>query len=367
MSTMRKSRSRQLLGGAAGAVLLASGAGALYGPALAGTISADAEPLALPAGTVHEVDGYNMSASRLVEDGDDYVRKASVESEFVFDQEGVTPSDELFNVFGTAILSMCSKPAVEIMPDAEGTAIHYVNVGGATQESFSVDLKDLADQSTETLVGCSCMTGSPFGQARVVGIPLSVIVGVADLEEGVNTLTAYGADGYGEPLPLRYAFEKNALLVYEVNGERLASKYGPSAQLWVPETVAHYFTRNVMDIELSREDAPPEVQGVDATYRNKINILNGSDGCEFKAGDEISFEGVADDMGSPVTGIEFTLDDGATWTAYGVEDATPDKWVNWSLKTTFDEAGDYRLQVRAKTADGVVSPISAELAFSVVA
>ena len=46
-------------------------------------------------------------------------------------------------------------------------------------------------------MGCSCMTGSPFGQAYVVGVPLASVVEMADLEEGVNTVTAYGADGFG--------------------------------------------------------------------------------------------------------------------------------------------------------------------------
>lgn len=366
MSTDKKQRSWQVLGGAAGAVMLASGAGALYGSTLMTTASAEAEPLETSIGAVHDVNGYSVDARWFPEDDGAYVRRSSVEGVFAFDQEGITPSDELFNVFGTAILSMCSKPAVEITPDAVGVANHYINVGGAMQMSYSVDLKDMADQSEETLVGCSCMTGSPFGQARVVGVPLSAIVGMADLEEGVNTMTAYGADGYGEALPLQYALDKNALLVYQVNGEELTSEYGSSAQLWVPETVAHYFTRNVMDIELTREENVPEVQGVDPTYRNKINILNTADDV-FALGDEITFMGVADDVGSPITAIEFTLDGGQTWVPYQVESATPDKWVNWSLTMPFDEAGDYRLQVRAKTADGVVSPISAELAFSVVA
>ena len=41
-----------------------------------------------------------------------------------------------------------------------------------------------------------------------MGVPLSAVVEMADLEDGVNTVTAYGADGFGQPLPLRYALEK---------------------------------------------------------------------------------------------------------------------------------------------------------------
>ena len=44
---------------------------------------------------------------------------------------------------------------------------------------------------------------------------------------------------------------------------------------------------------------------------------------------------------------------------------TADKWVNWRFTTSFDEAGDYEMTVRARTADDVVSPLSASLSFAV--
>ena len=133
----------------------------------------------------------------------------------------------------------------------------------------------------------------------------------------MNTVTAYGADGYGEPLPLQYALDKNALLVYRVNGEELKASEGSSVQLWMPETVARYFTRNIASIELTREDAVPEVASVDP------------------------------------------------WTSCDTDGATADKWVNWRFTTSFDEAGDYEMTVRARTADDVVSPLSASLSFAV--
>ena len=214
-------------------------------------------------------------------------------------------------------------------------------------------------------MACSCATGSPFGQAAVMGVPLSAVVEMADLEDGVNTITAYGADGFGQPLPLRYALEKNALLAYQVNGQELEATTGSSLQLWMPETVARYFTRDIVNIELTQEDAEPDVQQVDPCYRNKINIMNYSDDCVFKAGDEITFEGVADDLGSPIAAIEFSFDNGRTWTSCDTDGATADKWVNWQFTTSFEEAGDYRMTVRAKTADGEVSPLAATLVFEV--
>ena len=39
--------------------------------------------------------------------------------------------------------------------------------------------------------------------------------------------------------------------------------------------------------------------------------------------------------------------------------------VNWQFTTSFEEKGDYRMTVRAKTADGMVSPLAATLLFEV--
>ena len=353
---------RRVAGGVAGSALLALGAATAAGGAAAAQPQiADADP----SSTTHVVNDREVLAHWIDVD-DASVRLANVEGSFSFNQEGTTPNDELFNVFGTALTSMCSKPAVELADAEGGVANFYVNVGGNVKKTFTVDVRDLAeDKSQETTMACSCATGMPFGQATVMGVPLSAVVEMADLEDGVNTVTAYGADGFGQPLPLRYALEKNALLVYQVNGEELSSTADSSLQLWMPETVARYFTRNVVDIELTKEAEEPELQTVDPCYRNKVNIMNYADGCVFKAGDEITFEGVADDMGSPITAVEFSFDNGATWTSCATEGATADKWVNWQFTTSFEEAGDYRMTVRAKTGDGEVSPLAATLVFEV--
>ncbi|MFR3092252.1 MAG: PKD domain-containing protein [Eggerthella lenta] len=163
---------------------------------------------------------------------------------------------------------------------------------------------------------------------------------------------------------MRYALEKNALLAYQVNGQELEAATGSSLQLWMPETVARYFTRGIVNIELTQRMRARRAAG-GPCYRNKINIMNYSDDCVFKAGDEITFEGVADDLGSPIAAIEFSFDNGRTWTSCDTDGATADKWVNWQFTTSFEEKGDYRMTVRAKTADGMVSPLAATLLFEV--
>ena len=104
------------------------------------------------------------------------------------------------------------------------------------------------------------------------------------------------------------------------------------------------------------------------SYRNKIeHPRTTSDGCVFKAGYDITFEGVADDLRLPrsprSSSRSTTVPPGRSCATEG---ATADKWVNWQFTTSFAEPGSYNLSVRAKTADGVVSPLEASLEFEVV-
>ena len=49
--------------------------------------------------------------------------------------------------------------------------------------------------------------------------------------------------------------EKEALLVYQIDEQKLSE--GERLQVWMPDTVAKYFTRAVTDIELSVSDEVP--------------------------------------------------------------------------------------------------------------
>ena len=187
-------RTTRVLSGVAGAALLLTGSGLALSALHPG--SADASDAS--SGTTHAFNENVVEASWANIDDGSYVKVPNVQGSFAFNQAGTTPNDELFNVFGTALTSMCSKPATEFEAQGSGLASFYVNVGGHIEKSFTVDVSELSeDASEEALMACSCATGSPFGQAAVLGVPLASIVEMADLEEGVNTVTAYGADGFG--------------------------------------------------------------------------------------------------------------------------------------------------------------------------
>ena len=354
---MKKNQNKKMMSGLAGATLLLSGCAA--------TVPAEVPeaPQAAPevAEEVLEINGYKLET---IEHGAiAYNKVANVKGDFSWDQNVISPSNHIFNIYGTALTGACAKPAFAFEAGKEDVGEYYINVSGSLKHSMSITLADLEDQEETTIMGCACATGNVVVNAEVSGIPLSSILQLAELEDGANTVTVRGSDGYGIPMPLTYALEKNAMIVYKVNGEALPE--GQKSQLWMPGTVAKYFTRDILDIEVTAEEEVPEVITAGDEYRAHISIMNYADGVTFKTGETIVFEGYADDYDVPITAIEVSMDDGETWTTYAVEGATVDKWVYWYFGYTPEEAGTYKMQVRAVTEKGVVSPLASTIVFAV--
>lgn len=281
----------------------------------------------------------------------------NVQGAFRFSQDVMSPSDQIFNIFGTAVTGMCAKPVFET---ETSKAEFYINVGGDIQQYYTVNLAELKKDETEDRMLCACATGAAAAQAQITGISLSDVLAVAQLKDGVNTVKITGADGYTAAMPLRYALEKNAMIVYGVNGEKVPS----GTQLWVPSTVAKYFVRDVVDIQLTAEAEAPEIEQRDDSLRAQVAFMNYVKD-SFSLAEEITFEGYADDLGSAIAAVEFSMDGGKTWTSYETAGATSDKWVYWNYSFKPETAGTFKLDVRAVTANGLVSPLASSVVFTV--
>lgn len=333
-------KSMKIASGAAGAFLLFSGS--------------------LPAQVAEAAPETNKTQNILNEEG--FTEVANVEGTFLFNQDVLSPADDVFNMFGTAMVGVCAAPAHAVGTDKVSG---YINVSGNLKKTFEVPLEKLMEsKKEEKIMSCSCAEmNSAVVNAQVVGIPVSSIVEMAELEDGVNTITFRGADGYGIPMPLSYVLEKDALLVYQINGQDMPET--TRNQVWMPESVAKYFTRNVVEIVLTTEEEEPAVLTAEEGARAKINIMNRADKADFAAGDHIVFQGYADDYDVAIAAIEFSMDGGQTWTSCETTGADAGKWVYWEFGIDAEEAGQYQLIARSRTADGKVSPVASVFAFTV--
>ena len=124
------------------------------------------------------------------------------------------------------------------------------------------------------------------------------------------------------------------MIVYRINDETIPS----GTQFWLPATVAKYFTRDVVDVELLAEKETPEIEQRADELRAEAAIMNYADDAAFHVGEEITFEGYADDCGDPIAAVDFSLDGGETWTTYETAGATAERWVYWNFSYAPQEA-----------------------------
>lgn len=79
---------------------------------------------------------------------------------------------------------------------------------------------------------------------------------------------------------------------------------------------------------------------------------------QVEVGKPVEFTGYADDYGNHIVAVEFSLDDGESWTSYDVSGSSADLWVHWTFAYTPEVPGTYRLLVRSVADDGRVSPLA---------
>ena len=232
----------------------------------------------------------------------------------------VTPADEVFNLFGTATTALCAKPGYAF--DAVTHESYYLNIGGNVEKVYTVGLDEIERMDSKIQkMRCTCGMSPALAMASVKGVKVSDMLSMTDIAPEVNTITFKDKDGYGLPMPLSYVLEK---------------------------------------------DEVPEVQGPDDEYRAKVNILSTVDG-GFKVGDMVSFEGYADDCGVKVASVEFSMDGGETWTSFDASSSNAEDWVYWHFDYVAETAGTFKLDVRAVTEDGTVSPLASSVVFDVEA
>ena len=323
------------------------------GLALAGT------GVAAPLAALADVDASSVQV--IEREAIEYDKIPNVTGGFSFCQDALTPGVDVFNLFGTATTTVCAKPGFAF--DQVSRESYYLNIGGEVQKVYTVGLDQIEQMESEMQeMRCTCGMSPALAMVQVEGVKVADILSMADINPDVNTITFKDNEGYGLPMPLSYVLEKGAMLVYKVGGQPFTD--GERLQVWIPDTVAKYFTRAVTDIELSVSDEVPEVEGPDANHRAKVSVMNTIQGT-FKVGDMVTFEGYADDCGTQVVAVEFSLDNGETWTSFDTTSSSTDSWVYWSFDYVTEQAGIFKLDVRAVTEDGTVSPLASSVVFEV--
>lgn len=257
-----------------------------------------------------------------------------------------------------------------------------ITLGGMCDQELSWTLPELieeakADGAIKTSVmKYHCMInplgGYMIGQFQVTGVSLKWLMDKVNIDEGAtyvqmsvpddDTGVEEGYEGVhmmlSEPL-VSDITDDNDLLVFEVNGQRLPWSAGFPVSYWRAGSDASVFAKQVRGVTFTdtqiryagSSDTPFYIGRTFDGVAANIGNMNTHEGLVIPAGEPYTFEGYADGWYDQVTAVEFSMDQGATWTRFDVPDSDVNRWVRWSFTWTppADTDAAYVLQMRTVT------------------
>ena len=236
-----------------------------------------------------------------------------------------------------------------------------ISISGEVDNEMTWTIRDLMEnapiESKVMVQHCEInpLGGDIIGQAEVTGVPLSWILEQAGVTDEAKAVTCLAPDGqqagyYGVNLDV--IDEHEAILAFEINGRPLTWMEGYPACIYYSGVTASRNTKSISDIVVVPNTYDGIGVGGDKTLRglNKPNvgIINTMDGQVIQAGEPYTFEGWCNAWEDPVIALEFSMDNGATWTRFDTPGCDTERWVHWTYTWTPEVDVDtaYVLQIR---------------------
>jgi len=268
-------------------------------------------------------------------------------------------------------------------PDIDpGTHVFRILSDGTEIASIDLDyVQGLSGRVREHTM--QCIGANPrflfIGNALWTGLPFTEILtdlGVTP-PASAQWMKITGADGYATGLPItdiEGTGDADPLwLVWQMNGEDLPLAHGAPFRFLTP---GRYGTKNPkwpteLDFVAEEFVGHWEERGwsQDATYKLNAMVLSPPSMAVLGPG-SIAILGSAFAGHQAIASVEVTLDNGASWQAAeltygpGLSETAPDLadrnpnrhiWTTWRYDWMLEEAGEYRIQVRATDLDGNVT------------
>ena len=319
---------------------------------------------------------------------DGVVKVSDVQGEFEFEQDNVVAPEDMFtydwiHTDYDHMFHILGKNGLDAEFDEEAVYNWEITMDGLVNEPYTAKLGDLiaeaeADGAVVTKTSkIVCVDNMPGGggisNVEITGIPLNWLIeraggpskditGVLFDRREFHTNGVMSHSNRGVP---EWKFD-DVYLVYEIGGKPLSISAGSPCVNWTEANDAQGNVKQCVGYTLTDEEKNWSgwmMNGFNTygtgPYMNKPNasILKVPEGKIIETGVPYTFEGYADAFDEAVTMLEFSMDNGKTWTAFDLGQTDPRKWVYWHFTWTPESDGSYVLMVRGTTESGLVSDL----------
>jgi DMSO/TMAO reductase YedYZ molybdopterin-dependent catalytic subunit len=261
----------------------------------------------------------------------------------------VTPTPDFYHV---------SKNVIDPEVDVTGWSLEIKGLVSQPLKLSHADIK--AMESVEEYATLECISnpvgGDLIGNALWKGVRLRDVLERAGIKSGVRDVVLRAADDYSDSIPLDRAMQEGTLLAYEMNGAPLTATHGFPLRLIVPGIFGMKNVKWITQIELVDHDYKGywQERGWDdrAEYKT-MSRIDVPEATASRAGTVVAGVAFAGDRG--VSRVEVSTDGGTTWQQAELrEPLSPYSWVLWQHAWTPNQAGTFKLLVRATDGRGAV-------------
>ena len=299
----------------------------------------------------------------------------NVEGEFSATQDKVQKMDELYSYdfvhgYYDHMRYACGPLGLDIDLPQSMFDEWEITVDGNVNKPFIAKLPDLVAEAeaagvvvtkpSKMVCELNPIGGGGIGQVEITGIPTSWLIEKAGgYTEGTNSVRVIRADGSSRS-GFDVAALDNGYLVYKIGGEYLDARRGFPVMHWQETYDAQIFSKQISGYNVSSDVMDERVCGQvnqEGAHVNRPNvtICDVPEGLIIENGKPFTFSGYADAFDRKMKTIEFSMDNGETWTSFDVGEVDPAKWIWWNFTFTPEKEGAYVLSVRGTTEDGDVS------------
>ncbi|MGH2349511.1 MAG: molybdopterin-dependent oxidoreductase [bacterium] len=163
------------------------------------------------------------------------------------------------------------------------------------------------------------------------------------------------ADGYSESIPIGDAMNATTLLAYEMNGETLPPAHGYPLRLLIPGLFGMKNPKWITRIEVVDYDFQGYWQASGWTDDAVVKTMSKFEVASQAAGGDVELGGVAYAGDRGIKEVEYSTDDGKTWSKAAVKPALGKfTWALWAAVWKPAAAASYVLKVRAKDGNSVL-------------